>query len=114
MSEQTNKFLLSWDCNGLEACIDITAEKDQILFEAIGGSMRATKAIAHHIFYMETRAKFNVQRHYEIYYLETDESITKESMVEQFNDHPQAMADLVRERGTKLYSDRRKEKDVIV
>jgi hypothetical protein len=35
-----------------------------------------------------------------------DEGITKNDIVDMFNDSPQAMADLIRERGNKIYSDR--------
>ena len=50
----------------------------------------------------------NPQRHYEVYTVQTDPSINKDDMVRMFEDSPQTMADLVRERGNKLYSDRSK------
>ena len=52
------------------------------------------------------RARMNPQRHYEVYTVQTDPSITKEDIIRMFEDSPQSMADLVRERGEKLYSDR--------
>lgn len=55
---------------------------------------------------MVLRARFNQQRHYEIYTVDVDDSITDLDMIELFEDNPQGMADLIRERGYKLYSDR--------
>jgi len=52
------------------------------------------------------RARANSQRHYEVYSVHVDEGITKNDIVDMFNDSPQAMADLIRERGNKIYSDR--------
>lgn len=52
------------------------------------------------------RARVNSQRHYEVYTVQTDATITADDMKQMFEDSPQAMADLVRERGKKLWSDR--------
>lgn len=58
------------------------------------------------VFYMTMRARMNTQRHYEIYAINTEDGISKEDMEEMFEQDPQYAADLIRERGTKIYSDR--------
>ena len=55
---------------------------------------------------MTLRARANTQRHYEIYGIQTVEDIDKSTLERLFEDDPQAAAELIRERGTKLYSDR--------
>lgn len=114
MSEQTNKFLLYWDCNGLEACVDVTADYQDIIFEMLCNRRSASQKLNHIITMFEMRSRYNIQRHYELYVVDTTSDITAESLTQQFNDHPQAMADLIRERGKKIFSHRRAEKDVII
>ena len=124
---KNHSFLLSWDCNGLEACIPIheleekyhQAEKERVwntlaspAGEDPGNPMDREVGRIYQSIMM--RARVNPQRHYEIYTVQTDPSINKDDMVRMFDDSPQAMADLVRERGTKLYSDRGKNTTKIV
>lgn len=52
------------------------------------------------------RARYNPQRHYEIYTVDVDETITAKDMIDMFEEDPQGMADLIRDRGNQLYSDR--------
>ena len=60
------------------------------------------------------RARYNPQRHYEIYTVDVDPSITAEDMINMFKDSPQAMADLIRVRGHQLYSDRIDKRQVVI
>jgi hypothetical protein len=66
------------------------------------------------VFHWQLRAQYNTHRHYEIYAIGVDGSITQEDIVDMFKTDPQCAADLIRTRGEKIYSDRRREKDVIV
>ena len=118
-NSKNNCFLLSWDCNGLEACVPLhelqqkheQAEKERVWTtlasangEDPGNSMdREINRVYTNIL---MRARMNPQRHYEIYTVQTDPAITKEDMMRMFEDSPQNMADLIRDRGEKLYSDR--------
>lgn len=124
MSKQ-NIFILSWDCNGLECCRDITElvgdanqfEKDS-LFERIKNPdtepvNQPLKEVSNFLHYLQMRARFNPQRNYEIYMVHTVKGITEQDLTEMFNTNPQASADMVRVQGTKLYSDRSTTKRVI-
>ena len=53
------------------------------------------------------RAKFNSQRHYEIYAVDCHPDLDEEFWIKQWKDYPQETAELIRDRGHKLYSDRR-------
>lgn len=123
----TNTFIISWDMTGLEAVVDITQDlidgdqwEKEKLFAIIKDPddvpvNEYARKVGNIIHVMKLRARANSQRHYEIYYIHTEGSITKETLERYFEDDPQASAELIRERGTKLYSDRiSKQAQVIV
>lgn len=64
--------------------------------------------------HMILRARFNPQRHYEIYTVNVDYTITATDMADMFDSDPQGTVDLIRKRGHQLYSDRATTKQVIV
>ena len=108
-NKEPNLFVISWDNLGVEAIIPVTTALQDDVFNAIKtGKSNALKDINHTVGMMMLRARYNQQRHYEIYTLLADRGITVEDLKKQFEMAPQEMADLVRERGTKLYSDRLK------
>jgi len=114
----TNVFILSWDCYGLEACVDVTDkvqrgndfEREKIwdLLKDPDNEPRndAVKEINKIFFTMSMRARYNPQRHYEIYSIHTNPDITERDLASMFDNAYQGSADLIRERGTTLYSDR--------
>ena len=115
----TNTFIVSWDCEGLESCVDLTKmmirsnkiDKEN-LFERIKNpdevpANAATSEINGIVHRMQLRARYNPQRNYEIYLIDTANNISDKDLVQMFTDSPQASAELIRERGNKLYSDRR-------
>ena len=123
-----NKFLLSWDCYGLEACVDITEEvgrgndfERESLFERIKNPEQEPHnehviKLNKMIHMMQLRARFNPQRNYEIYMLNTTESVSKADLEQWFEASPQAAVDRIREIGIQLLShrDTQPEKRVIV
>lgn len=110
-------FLLSWDINGLETCIDVTGKEQEMVWEMLSNpnmSSDAVQKMSQIVNHILLRARFNSQRHYEVYTVQTDSSISKDDMIEMFNNDPQGAADLIRERGNKLYSDRLEEKKRVI
>lgn len=105
----TNAFLLSWDQLGIEAVVPISKYEqwDAVqTMEMLKGNKREACPLDQMISMMKLRARFNTQRHYEIYAIDCDESISEEDWRDMFEQDPQGTADLVRARGFKLYSDR--------
>ena len=104
-------FCVMWDCNGLEA-----------IGEVVDPAMKTWAILADkpvpredfNVLHWRMRAQANTQRHYEIYAIGVDGSITQDDIVAMFKADPQYAADLIRARGEKIYGDRRREKDVIV
>lgn len=104
-------FLAMWDMNGLECLIDITKhnkkvediEKQkmwQILKEEPQCNVQPPRIP---IQQMILRAKFNMQRSYEIYEFMSSES--EEFIKEWFETEPQPLVDWIRKNGYKVYSD---------
>jgi hypothetical protein len=102
--QQGNTFLLSWDCHGLEAVVNVTSVDAERTWAALQDKPGPNlNRIVNSIM---LRARYNSQRHYEIYTVNMDSSISEQDIRAMFEDNPQAMADLIRERGHKMYSDR--------
>lgn len=114
----SNTFIISWDMTGLEAVVDVTQDlvagelrEKAIVFDLLkdpdqkyeNEHVRKVNSILQ---MMTLRARANPQRHYEIYSINTVEGIDKDTLEQLFNDDPQAAANLIRDRGKKLYSDR--------
>jgi hypothetical protein len=101
---------LMWDCNGLEAAVDITDIRKQKMWATLRGQDIRQVPVEPNLMMWQLRAQANPQRHYEIYLVELDDGITVDDVREAFEASPQAMADRVREIGHKFYSDRVTEK----
>ena len=103
--------------HGLESCINISnIEKEQMwdALKSIGDTRNngRTHTVSGIVNVLMLRARYNSQRHYEIYAIDADDSITAEDLREMFDQDPQAAADLIRRRGRQLYSDRIEPKSV--
>lgn len=112
-------LILSWDMTGIESVVslkkiydDTDAEEKQQMIDILKSDKNPRKIItasnrASSILNALTmRARFNTQRHYEVYVIRVNESITEDDMRQMFDDNPQEMADLVREKGISVWSDR--------
>jgi hypothetical protein len=107
---KNNRFVVMWDCHGLEA-VEQLPDPAETTFALLKGAEPPNPP---NIMHWRLRAQFNPQRHYEIYVFETVKGITKDDIVEMFEASPQHAADTIRRIGTVFHSDRRTEKAVIV
>ena len=113
-----SKFLLFWDCYGLESCIDITEDVErgntfekESLFERIKNPDEEPRnepviKLNRMIHMLQLRARFNPQRNYELYMINATDGVTDKDIMQWFSDNPQAAADRCREIGTVLMSNR--------
>ena len=101
----SNLFLVSWDCNGLEAVINVTEYEKETTWATLKDEDPPVR-LASMVNHLMLRARANSQRHYEIYTMQVEEGITDEDIRAMFDTDPQGSADLIRERGHKMYSDR--------
>ena len=107
---KNNRFVVMWDCNGLEA-VEQLPDPAETTFALLKGTGPPKPP---NIMHWRLRAQFNPQRHYEIYVFDTVKGITAEDIREMFKASPQHAADTIREIGTVFYSDRQNQKAVIV
>ena len=105
----SHMFAVMWDCDGLEAIVDVTECQQQRAWAMLKG-IRNPPIEVPNLMHWQLRAQANPQRHYEIYVLEVQDGITVEDVRVAFEADPQEMADTVRRIGHKFYSDRAPEK----
>jgi hypothetical protein len=104
-----NAFIFSWDNTGIESIVPITKYEDWEkvqLMEVIRGNERRANPLDQMISTMKMRALYNSQRHYEIYAIDCDESLDETFWTDMWEQDPQWCADIVRQKGYKIHSDR--------
>ncbi len=124
--KQPNLFLLSWDMYGLESLVDLSSlenlrkQEEQLRIvkilsdpDAVDPGDQTGAALNRAVQGILLRARVNSQRHYEVYTIQVDSSINERDLWDMFQHNPQHAAELVRERGNKLYSNRLDTKVVI-
>ena len=117
--KKTTRFVVMWDMNGLESLINVSKiekehqqwEKENI-FRVLKEDNTTLKPAHVPLDMMILRAKFNSQRHYEIYTF--DSELSEQDIIKTFEDSPQVIADAIRNVGYKFYSDRATKSAVIV
>ena len=111
--DSSDWFVVSWCCEGLEGIIPVSQLEREETFALLQGKT-ITDYASHAVNSMLLRARFNPQRFYEVYAISAQAGITAEDIEGMFNADPQCAADLIRERGQKLFSDRRKRTDPVI
>lgn len=105
-------FLVMWDNTGLEYVGDITLDEQQRTWAALKGE--ELKYTIPNLNHLMLRARYNTQRHYEIYIVTATDGITAEDIREMFEANPQMSADTIRRIGQCVHSDRAREDSVVI
>ena len=105
-----HQFVAMWDCTGLEYVGDVTAAEQDRTWSALQD--RIPTVTIPNLLHLELRARYNTQRHYEIYIFNATDGITAEDIREMFDADPQTAAETIRRIGHKFYSDRREEHSI--
>lgn len=112
----TNAFIFSWDINGIESIVPISQyehiDRDNTM-RLLREQPIVRSPLNSIIQSLMLRARFNTHRHYEIYAVDCDASLNEAFWRKQWEESPQETADLIREKGHKLYSDRQTKEPVI-
>jgi hypothetical protein len=103
-------FAIMWDCQGLEA-VEAVPEPADTTFALLKG---AEPPRPPNILHWQLRARYNTQRHYEIYIITAQDGIDEDDIREMFEADPQHAADTIRRIGHEYYSDRVKEDRVVI
>lgn len=99
----SREYLAMWDQEGLECLFDITDMDHNMMIAKLKGE---SFKVPFNLSTLILRARYNSQRHYEIYTFSTEDSITQDQVKELFDINPQYIVDFIRKEGRKLYSDR--------
>ncbi len=94
-------FICYWDSNGFEVIKDMTTWERQCLLDTISGKALSNPPISLNMLVL--RARFNPQRHPEIWTFNTGEDFEEETLWEYANESPQVLVDLIRAKGKKIY-----------
>ena len=103
-------FAIMWDCHGLEA-IEAVPEPAETTFALLKGVEPPPPP---NILHWQLRARYNSQRHYEIYIITAAPGIDRDDIVSMFEANPQSAADTIRRIGHQYYSDRAQEDRVVI
>jgi hypothetical protein len=106
----SNAFLFMWDCYGIESIIPIT-QYEQIdrenTLRVLAEKPQVSNPLGSIIHSLVIRATVNVERNYEIYAVDCeDPSMDEEFWWKQWKEQPQNCADVLRDRGHKIFSNR--------
>lgn len=113
----TNAYLFAWDQTGIESIIPITQYENwdqQQLINILKEKPTASNPINSIVNSLVLRARYNSQRHYEIYVIDCSPELDEEFWRGQWQEYPQATADLIRERGLKLFNGRARDTTVVI
>jgi hypothetical protein len=103
-------FAIMWDCHGLEACERVPNPADTTFALLKGVEPPQPPNILH----WQLRARYNSQRHYEIYIITATPGINEDDIRAMFDANPQHAADTIRRIGHQYYSDRAQEDRVVI
>ena len=104
-------FIVVWCSDGLEWVEDITGVDKKAIWSALKGE--EPKPFTSMLRMVTLRARCNPQRFYEIYSITAVDGIKKSDITELFNHDPQGAAEIIRDKGYKIYSDRATKEKVI-
>jgi len=101
-------YAVMWDCYGLENI----AELPDPALHTFAVLKNEKPPATPNINMWALRARFNTQRHYEIYIINTTPEIERDDIRAMFEADPQTAADTVRRLGQRFYSDRRADHEI--
>jgi hypothetical protein len=103
-------FAIMWDCHGLEAVARVPNSADTTFALLKGEKPPELPNIEH----WKLRARYNAQRHYEIYVITAQPGIDVEDIRSMFEASPQTAADTIRRIGQCYHSDRADKKQAVI
>jgi len=92
-----------WDCNGFETIKDCSSWERESMLNTIAG--KALRPAPVNLQAMTMRARFNPQRNYEIWTFNTVEELDEETLWSYADENPQALVDMIRNNGKRLYGE---------
>jgi hypothetical protein len=100
----TSTFVVVWDNTGLEYVGNVTEDEQRRVWGELNS--KPVSSQLPNINHLLLRARYNSQRHYEIYMVNAVDGITTDDIREMFEASPQTAADTIRRLGHCYYSGR--------
>lgn len=100
--QEFSKFLMVWDIYGLEYLFDLSEWEKKVVWAKLKDEKPPQ---APNLNILLLRARTNSHRKYEIYIVSCDPSMDYDFWKKTWETDPQTVANLVREKGEKIYSD---------
>lgn len=107
-----HQFVVVWDNTGLEYVGDITLDEQQRTWATL--KSEPLKYTIPNLNHLRLRARYNTQRHYEIYIVSATDGITAEDIQAMFEANPQMSADTIRRLGQCVHSDRANKEEILI
>ena len=107
-----HQFVVVWDNTGLEYVGDITLDEQQRTWATLKG--QPLKYTIPNLNHLRLRARYNTQRHYEIYIVSATDGITADDIRAMFEANPQMSADTIRRLGQCVHSDRANKEEILI
>ena len=100
----TSTFVVVWDNTGLEYVGNVTEDEQRRVWGELNS--KPVSSQLPNVNHLVLRARYNSQRHYEIYLIAATDGITTNDIRNMFEASPQTAADTIRRLGHCYYSDR--------
>jgi hypothetical protein len=113
----TNAYIFAWDQTGIDSIVPISQYEEwdkRNTWNALNDQPQERNPLNSIIQSLLLRARYNSQRHYEIYSIDCAFPIDEEEWRKIWEDDPQGTADLIRARGQRLYSDREDRRSQVI
>jgi hypothetical protein len=98
----SKQFVVMFDRCGVDTLIPCDEMKTREMLEWLGGKPHQSE-LARHIRMAMIRAQYNNHRFPEVWVYDCEQDFSESEMREMWNNAPQTMADLVRQKGTCLF-----------
>ena len=102
-NDESHRFILFWDMHGLETVFDMDGAIQRRVEAALKDQTHTEPDIGSLIHKLKIRAQYNTSRNYEMYAIAMPPGVTELDIWDMFEKNAQNMADLIRQRGVKLY-----------
>lgn len=108
----TSTFVVVWDNQGLEYVGNVTEDEQRRVWGELQG--KPVSSQLPNINHLLLRARYNSQRHYEIYLVTAVDGISTDDIRAMFEAAPQQAADTIRRLGHCYYSERARTDKIVI
>ena len=102
MTSKNRVYICMWDEFGFEVLKDCSSWERECFLNTIAGKELTPAPV--NLQSLLLRAQFNPQRNYEIWTFNTEQELDEDTLWKYADSNPQALVDMIRKNGKKLYA----------